>query len=116
MTDRLDLPDRWRRQIEALLAEHVPEAEVWAYGSRVTGRSHEASDLDMVLRGPNLARIPTSQLSDLRDALDESSIPIIVQFHDWPRLPSSFHNEIERQHVRIRPASEALSATWAAVP
>ena len=104
MTDRLDLPDGWRHQIEALLAEHVPEAEVWAYGSRVTGKSHAASDLDMVLRGPNLGRTPTSQLSDLRDALDDSNIPILVQFHDWPSLPPSFHPEIERQYVRIRPA------------
>ena len=106
MTDRLDLPDSWRRQIEALLAEHVPEAEVWAYGSRVTGRNHEASDLDLVLRGPNLEPVPTGQLSDLRDALDESDIPILVQFHDWPSLPPSFHPEIKRQYVRIRPAAD----------
>lgn len=26
----------------------------WAYGSRVTGESHEASDLDLVLRGRGL--------------------------------------------------------------
>ena len=52
MTDRLDLPRRYREQLEALLSEHVPGVEVWAYGSRVNGRSHEASDLDLVLRGP----------------------------------------------------------------
>ncbi|MYD63583.1 MAG: nucleotidyltransferase domain-containing protein, partial [Gemmatimonadetes bacterium] len=45
MTDRLDLPSRYRDQIEALLREHVPGVEVWAYGSRVNGESHDASDL-----------------------------------------------------------------------
>ena len=54
MTDRLELPLRYRRELEALLREHVPDAEVWAYGSRVTGESHPASDLDLVLRGPTL--------------------------------------------------------------
>jgi len=111
MTDRLDLPDSWRRQIEALLAEHVPEAEVWAYGSRVTGRNHEASDLDLVLRGPNLEPVPTGQLSDLADALDESDIPIIVQFHDWPSLPPSFRPEIKRQYVVLRGIPADLAAT-----
>ena len=37
MTDRLSLPTRYRRMVEAILREHVPEAEVWAYGSRVNG-------------------------------------------------------------------------------
>ncbi len=32
--------------------------EVWAYGSRVNGAAHEGSDLDLVIRGPNLAPIP----------------------------------------------------------
>jgi hypothetical protein len=55
MTDRLDLPRRCREALEALLREHVPNAEVWAYGrSRVNGRCHSGSDLDLVLRSPTL--------------------------------------------------------------
>ena len=52
MTDRLDYPLRYREQLEALLREHVPDAEVWAYGSRVNGRSYKASGLDLMLRCP----------------------------------------------------------------
>lgn len=101
MPDRLDLPVRWRRQIEALLAEHVPKAEVWAYGSRVNGTSHDASDLDLVLRGPNLERIPTDQLSDLAEAIEESNIPILIDIHDWYRIPEHFK-------LNIRDAFEVL--------
>ena len=96
---RLDLPRRYRDQIEALLREHVPGVEVWAYGSRVTGKSHKGSDLDLVLRGPDLKRIPGGQLMDLIEALEESNVPIIVQAHDWARLPENFHREIEREYV-----------------
>ena len=99
MTDRLDLPRRYRDQIAALLREHVPGVEVWAYGSRVNGRSHEGSDLDLVLRGPDLQRIPGDQLLDLTEALEESNVPILVQAHDWAGLPESFHREIERGYV-----------------
>ena len=55
MTDRQDSPRRCREEPEALLREHVPNAEVWAYGrSRVNGRCHSGSDLDLVLRSPIL--------------------------------------------------------------
>ena len=99
MTDCLDLPRRYRDQIEALLREHVPGVEVWAYGSRVNGQSHDASDLDLVLRGPDLKRIPSGQLADLTEALEDSNVPIIVQVHDWARLPESFLKEIEQAYV-----------------
>ena len=94
MTERLDLPRRYRDQIEALLREHVPGVEVWAYGSRVNGRSHEGGDLDLVLRGPDLQRIPSNQLAVLTEALEESNVPILVQTHGWARLPERLHRGV----------------------
>ena len=82
MTDKLDLPRRYLDQLEVLLREHVPDAEVWAYGSRVTGKSHEGSDLDLVLRSPTMEPLDEGCL-DLIEALEQSSIPILVQS---PRL------------------------------
>lgn len=99
MSDCLDLPERWRRPIEAMLAAHVPDAEVWAYGSRVTGTSHETSDLDLVLRGPSLEPVPASRLADLREALEESNIPIFVDIHDWARMPERFKSSVENAFV-----------------
>ena len=60
MTDRLHLSPKHRAEIEALLRKHLPDVEVWAYGSRVTGRSHDGSDLDLVLRGPGCRGSPPS--------------------------------------------------------
>ena len=54
-----------------------------------------------MLRSPALEPIPLSRLAALREALQESNIPIIVQVHDWARLPSSFHQEIQRQYVIV---------------
>ena len=112
MTERLDLPRRYREQIEALLREHVPDVEVWAYGSRVNGRSHEGSDLDLVLRGPDLQQIDSGQLMDLIEALEESNVPIIVQTHDWARLPERFHREIEREYVVLVERKDDSYDAW----
>lgn len=101
MTDRLHLPFRYRQEIELLLRKHAPGVEVWAYGSRVTGQSHSGSDLDLVLRGPGLAPIPSDTLRALKNALHDSNIPILVEAQDWARLPESFHREIEREYVPL---------------
>lgn len=106
MTDRLHLPRRYREQLEALLRQHVPDVEVWAYGSRVTGESHEGSDLDLVLRSPTLEPLGGEYL-DLIEAFEESHIPILIQAFDWARLPESFHNEIEQDYVVLQATQAA---------
>ena len=105
--NRLHLSSKHRAVIETLLRKHLPDVEVWAYGSRVSGQSHDGSDLDLVLRGPGLERIATAALGDFEDALRESNVPFIVEAHDWAWLPEEFHREIERVHVVLMPRKAA---------
>ncbi len=107
MTESLHLLSRHLRILEALLLEHLPNVEVWAYGSRVNGRSHDGSDLDLVLRGPGLTEIPIEQLMDFEEALKESRIPFLVEARDWARLPDRFHCRIEQEYVVITQASKS---------
>ena len=99
MAERLHLMPRHRLMLEEILREHVPDMEVWAYGSRVSGRSHGGSDLDLVLRSPDLEPIPIGKLVGLGEALRESTIPFLVEARDWTRLPESFQREIGRDYV-----------------
>lgn len=107
MTERLHLPERHREMLLAMLRQHLPGVEVWAYGSRVNGRSHDGSDLDLVLRGPNLEKISEGRLSEFQEAVRESRIPFLVEARDWSRLPERFHREIEREHVALTSANSA---------
>jgi len=97
--DGLHLIPRHRRTIQGLLDEHLPGVEAWVYGSRVSGRSHDASDLDLVLRAPGLRPIPMRELTAFTEALRDSTIPFLVDTHDWARLPDVFQREIGREHV-----------------
>ena len=72
--------------------------EVWAYGSRVQGTAHSGSDLDLVLRTQNLEKLPIDILLEIKENIQQSNIPIIVELFDWARLPESFHRNIEAQH------------------
>ncbi len=98
----LDLPQKYLQQVQVLLLEHMPSVEVWAYGSRVTGGGHEASDLDLVLRNSADLRAENRAIHDLKEAFIESNLPIRVDVMDWARIPESFRREIERAHVVVQ--------------
>ena len=108
MTERLHLLPKHRRALELLLRKHLPDVEVWVYGSRVNGRSHDGSDLDLVLRRRGLKEIPTDQLGDFEEAVRESNIPFLVEARDWIRLPERFHREIERDYVILVEVGDEL--------
>lgn len=95
-TAMLDLRPEWLEVVRQLLAVHLPDAEVWAYGSRVQGTSHDASDLDLVVRNPVDLSKPQPNLSQLKDALRDSNLPILVDVLDWALIPESFRAEILR--------------------
>ena len=100
---KLDLPARHLVLLRELLLRHTPQAQVWAYGSRVSGGAHECSDLDLVLRTPGHLSTRVDGLMALKEALQESALPILVDAHDWAQLPPDFHQAIERAYVELQP-------------
>lgn len=100
---KLDLRPEWLVIIRQILSSHLPDAEVIAYGSRVTGAAHEGSDLDLVVRNRNNPLQPVGNLGAVREAFSESNLPILVDILDWSRIPDSFRKEIERTGIVIYP-------------
>lgn len=103
MNDGPHLLPRHREILEELFREHLPGVEVWAYGSRVTGESHDGSDLDLVLRGPELKEVDIGRLGDFTEAVEVSTIPFIVEARDWARIPKYFHDAILENYVVLSP-------------
>jgi predicted nucleotidyltransferase len=94
-------PQHWAL-LRDLLARHTPQAEAWAYGSRVNGTAHDTSDLDVVLRNPaDLSQAPPGW-DDLKEAIQNSRLPILVDLHLWSHLPPSFHANIEAAYVVLQ--------------
>ena len=99
MNKRLNLTERHRNVVESLLRERLPGVEVWAYGSRVNGRSHDGSDLDLVLRNSDSRPLTAAEMLDISEVFRESNVPFLVDIHDWAALPERFRSEIERSHI-----------------
>lgn len=97
----LFLRDKDKQLLQQLMQRYLPNVTVWAYGSRVTGDAHETSDLDIVLRSADLSAIPRNVFNVFVEAVRDSNIPILVDIHDWAKLPISFHNEIIKYHIEL---------------
>lgn len=107
----LHLPEPYLRMVQDILRTHLPEAEVWAYGSRVNGDYYDTSDLDLVARQPDDLRRRQTSLGDVIEAFSESNLPILVQLVDWAGIPAAFHAEIAANYVVIqRPVGRVSAA------
>ena len=91
--------------VQDILQAQLPNADVWAYGSRVNGDYYDASDLDLVVRQPDDLMQRQVNLDDVKEAFVESNIPIIVQLVDWARIPESFHAEILAKYAVVQKVS-----------
>ena len=91
----IDLASEHLEIVRRLLAVQVPDCEVRAFGSRVTGNARPYSDLDIVLLGP--ARLSLGRLAALREAFAESELAIRVDVIDWNAISKNFRNIIAAQ-------------------
>ena len=70
------IPSHWLDMVCNILRQYVPEREVRAFGSRVTGGNRQFSDLDIAICGAE--PLDDMAMFRLRDALEESDLPINV--------------------------------------
>ena len=103
----LDLPVKYLDELNRIIKEQIPDAEIWAFGSRVNRQNHETSDLDLVIHQKNTT--PDAFIK-FRESILNSNIPILIDVLDWTSIPESFKDEIQKSHVIIyRPNNEQLN-------
>lgn len=93
------LRDKDHKEIVRLAKESFTKpVKIWAYGSRVNGMAHEGSDLDLVVLPDGYDQVDLGEVLTIKDLLQESSIPILVQVLDWNRIPDSFRENILKEY------------------
>ncbi|MCK5243016.1 nucleotidyltransferase domain-containing protein [bacterium] len=79
--------------IKNILSHHLPDYEIWAFGSRVHGRQLKPfSDLDLVVKTES--PLESSILFNLKEAFSESNLPIFVDVVDWAAIDDPFKDII----------------------
>ena len=98
----IDLTPKHLQTIQRILAEHVPECEVRAFGSRAKWTAKDYSDLDLAVMGSEPLRL--RHLRRLKEAFEESNLPIRVDVVDWQSLSDWFKQVIAVEYEVIQEA------------
>jgi predicted nucleotidyltransferase len=92
-----------------LMEEHLPDdVQVIAYGSRVDGTAHDASDLDLSLKTTSGAPVERGVFFGFVKAVKYSNIPFLVDIFDYARLPESFQVAIDEGGVVLNDKTESV--------
>jgi predicted nucleotidyltransferase len=84
----------------AILKQYAPGAEVWAFGSRVSGKPRPFSDLDVVIVQDKPLDAQTK--AELHYELSESRLPVKVDVVEWARTTPSFRDIIQENHIVLK--------------
>ena len=102
----IDIQPQHKLIVEEILLKYVPEALVYAFGSRVALTAKPHSDLDLVIVGKEA--IPIQRMHELEEAFSESALPFRVDVLDWHKTTDEFRKHISRCCEIIK-ASSGLS-------
>lgn len=111
----LDVGDAEWGIVQHILQRHVPEREVWAFGSRAKWTAKKFSDLDLAIIGE--PPLTPEQSTALVEAFAESDLPWKVDVVDWATTSPSFRQIIERDKVVVQKPSKkrrgwCMSSEW----
>lgn len=95
----LELGETELAMVKTILARHVPDAEVWVFGSRATGQSKKYSDLDLCIKANHPMGLDV--MSVLAEDFSESDLPWKVDIVDWWCISDEFRAIIDRDRIKL---------------
>jgi len=84
----IDVEEKYLAEIRRILGEYVSDCEVRVFGSRIEGKAHDFSDLDLVLVGSE--KLNWRRIELLKDAFASSNLPMTVDVIDWHAISDEF--------------------------
>lgn len=107
-------PDHWQI-VRHILRVHVPQYEVWAFGSRAKWTAKSYSDLDLAIITEKPLSLSVN--AALADDFSESNLPWKVDIVDWAATSESFRKVIERDKTVVQMGSGLDTADeWSMAP
>ncbi len=93
----LDLDKKQLDILKEIIQQQIPDKTVWVYGSRVTWKANEVSDIDLTVFD-----CTDSQIYRLKETLEESDLLFTVDVMNWEEIPDNFKTNIKKQYVVLQ--------------
>ena len=85
--------------VRQIIAQVIPGAQVWVFGSRATGKARPFSDLDLLLTQP--PKLNWAQRAALRDGFEASRLPFRVDIVESGGLAFGVAERIRSEWVDL---------------
>ncbi len=99
----IDLAPHHLETVRRILAEHMPDCEVRAFGSRAKWEGQDYSDLDLAVVCEDESN--GQAIEHLKEAFENSDLPIRVDVLDWHAITEDFRKAIEADCVVVQAAT-----------
>ncbi|WP_429945674.1 nucleotidyltransferase domain-containing protein [Bibersteinia trehalosi] len=97
---KLALTEQEKSIILAILQQHIPSREVWAFGSRVKGTHKPFSDLDLAIIGNQPLSLDEHAI--LAEAFDDAPLNFKTDILDWAITSESFRQIVQQKYVVLQ--------------
>ncbi len=98
----IDLAQQHLNQVRQILLAKQPTVPAFVFGSRATGKAKPFSDLNLMLK-PAQA-LSWLNMCELRQAFEDSTLPITVDVLDWNACSDGFKQMVEPQLLALSSA------------
>jgi predicted nucleotidyltransferase len=75
--------------------------EVWIFGSRTRGTHHRFSDIDILFRLSDGAKLPVGFLAEIIERLEESRLSYKVDLVDERDLTENYRANVMQEKIRL---------------
>lgn len=96
--NKLFLKDEYINILIKIFNSYCPNATILAYGSRIKGEAQEFSDLDLTVINFGDTNC---NINELKNLINDSNIPILVDINYFENLPDYIKNEILKYNLKI---------------
>ena len=93
----IDLAPAYEEAIRKILKKHIPDAAVWAFGSRAKWTAKDTSDLDLVIISDK--KTSSKVMTLLKLDFEDSELPFKVDILDWQSISEEFQGVIKKEYV-----------------
>lgn len=98
----INITESEREIILAILEKFVPDCEVRAFGSRVSGKVKAYSDLDLAIVGKG--KLNNDLLFDMKELFQASELTFRIDLLDWHTVSPEFRKVIEAKYEVLFPS------------
>lgn len=93
----MGVQDKYKVLLLSIIHDKLPSCHVYLFGSRARGTNYPGSDIDIAL--DTGSKINIRFIGDIKEAIEESSIPFFVDIVDFHAVSSEMREQIRKDGI-----------------